>query len=118
MRRVTRTGQHNCEAQLFYRTSTSGGFAKHGAEFEEPDVAAPHSPVVLDAPDQAGEEPGPQMRLLRRQRVLQFHRVGAVRGTEGKRPRLEQAVATRHQLLAKPPHHDLTRVIMTPVPTV
>src|SRR6266581_3428594 len=99
MGRMARPGQHNREMQLFYRTSPSGGFAKHGAEFEEADVTLSHAPVVLDATDQAGQQPAAQMGFFGGERVQDRHGVGAVGGTKREGPSLEEAAPARHELL-------------------
>jgi hypothetical protein len=52
---MARAGEHNRETQFFDGPGSSRSLAKHGAHFEEADVALSHSPVVLDATHQPGQ---------------------------------------------------------------
>src|SRR6266487_265432 len=73
---------------------------KHDARLEKPHVPLPHPPVVLDTSSQARDQPGPEVSLLDRKRVLDRDGVGSVGGTERQRARLEQTLP--RQPLADP----------------
>src|SRR5437773_9372666 len=101
MRRMARPREHDREVQLFLGLGARAlGLAKDSSHLEEAHVPLTLAPVILDPADQAWEQTAAQMGFFGGQGIEYGHRVGAVRRTEGKRPRLEQAVATRHQLLA------------------
>src|SRR5882762_8293923 len=84
-------GKYDSKPQLLVGESPFS-LPKHDAHLKEPNVPLPHPPVVLDTPRQAGKEPGPQVALLDRKRVLERDGVGRVGGTERQRARLEQTL--------------------------
>ncbi len=77
MRGMPRAGQDDGEVQLLFRP-WSLAFAKHGADFEQPDVPLPDAPVEFDPADQPRYEPAAEVCLILRERVLDLDRIWGV----------------------------------------
>src|SRR6266576_1255836 len=109
---MPRTRKYNRQMQLFGRPlGRTAGRPEHRAHLEESHVALPHAPVVFDTSNQAWQQPGSQMRLFRREGILDLDRIRRVGGSEREGAGLEQPAATRDQLFANASQRHLARCV-------